>query len=144
MDRIIGTPSKTLFDKIKNLVFCFVLMFLWVNGIIMFLNFLNTPLQLTPQVSFFLSCIVTPIAEEAMYRGAPLTIASTLNKKLITPTVVFTSMWFGYDHGMGSVSILIQGVGGFVLAWLYLKNRSILWPIILHAAWNTYSMFLSN
>lgn len=144
MDKLIGTPSTRLIDKIKNLVFCFVIMFLWIHGIIAFLNYLNTPFALTPQVSFFLSCIVTPAAEELYFRAAPLTIASHLNKKLITPVVIFTSLWFGYAHGQGSVSILIQGVGGFVLAWLYLKNKSIIWPILLHAAWNTYSMFLAS
>lgn len=144
MDKLIGTPSTRLIDKIKNLVFCFVIMFLWVHGIIAFLNYLNTPFQLTPQVSFFLSCIVTPIWEECYYRLAPLTAASILHKKLVAPAVIFTSLWFGVDHGQGSVSILVQGVGGFALAWLYLKNRSIVWPILFHMAWNTYFMFLAS
>jgi membrane protease YdiL (CAAX protease family) len=142
MESLVGTPSVKFIDKLKNLVFCFAILFLWVNGIIAFLKVLDTPFQFTPQLSFFLSCIITPIAEEIFYRGAPITIAKVINPDLVKPTVIFTSLWFGYDHGHGSISILIQGVGGFVLAWLYLKNQSIVWPILCHAMWNTYSMFL--
>lgn len=91
-------------------------------------------------IQIFFTVIMAPIAEEIIFRHLPFKVIQTLNPKdranLLIPTVLFTSVVFGLMH-QGLPSVLIQGVGGFFLACVYIKNGYSLWSsILMHALWN--------
>lgn len=141
MERLIGTPSQTFWDKVKNNVFGFVFIMLWVQGVVALLNYLNTPVgqyMITPRLSFFFSCIMAPLWEEAVFRYGPITLIKSVSPKLVPVVVLVSSIIFGLGHGYGIASILLQGMMGLVFACVYLKNGSIWYAILLHSAWNIY------
>lgn len=147
MDRIIGTSSHTFADKIKNVVVAYVIMVIWVFSIVAFLQYLIDPTtQFRPQpplkFTFFMSCIFAPAWEELLFRYVPVKIAKGFDPKFLLPVVILSSAIFGWGHGAGPVSLLIQGVMGFILACVYLKNGSLIYSIILHSAWNISCLFL--
>lgn len=139
MERLLGSPSTLFWDKIKNVVFGFAIIYFWVLLVVTFLDFLNTPAQvITPQVSFFFSCIMAPLWEEVIFRLMPITLARRFDERLLPIVVVSSSIIFGIGHGYGIVSILIQGMMGFIFACTYLKNGNIIYAMLLHSAWNIY------
>ena len=77
--------------------------------------------------------IIGPIAEETFFRGFLLpAIAPYIG---VFKAVVAISVLFALSHLM--VGVLIPAfVSGLLLSWLYVKTRSIVPPIIAHAAQN--------
>lgn len=144
---LLGTPSTNFIDKLKNVVFAFAVMFFWVHGVVYFLGYLNTPMdqfRQTPQIDFFFSCMCAPFFEEILFRWGPITLIKGHEDKFLWPVVLVGSIIFGLMHGLGPVSILLQGVMGFVFACVYLKNGSIVWSMLLHSAWNIYCFIYTN
>ena len=77
--------------------------------------------------------IVGPIAEEAFFRGFLLPAVAPYMGAL--KAVVAISVLFALSHLM--LGVLVPAfVSGLLLSWLYLKTRSIVPPIIAHAAQN--------
>lgn len=93
-------------------------------------------------VDFFYYCLAAPLFEEIVFRKFPLdVIKSTKKDDLIIPTILFTSVIFGLVHG-DSDRVLVQGVGGFILSILYIKNGYSYWSVIcLHALWNSTLLY---
>lgn len=90
---------------------------------------------------FFFSCILAPLWEEAAFRHAPLQLGKAFKEKLgvdlIIPIVIISSAIFGWGHGSGPISIMIQGVGGVVLSFVYVRNNySYLSSTFVHFLWN--------
>lgn len=147
MERLIGLPSTVFVDKIKNVVFAFFIMLVWVFSITAFLQFLldpSTQFSYAPPAKFvfFFSCIWAPIWEEWAFRWVPVTIARAFNPQMMFPVVLLSSLIFGWGHGYGPTSLLIQGVMGFVLACVYLKNGNLIYSILLHSMWNSFCFFI--
>ncbi|MFH1193373.1 MAG: CPBP family intramembrane glutamic endopeptidase [bacterium] len=110
--------------------------------------------------SLFAGCLLAPIWEEYAFRiyWFTKTGRKRLKEKLtlhpahldiigILPyigTMLFTSIIFGLVHG-GALNIVLQGVGGFFLAYTYLRNGHSAWSAILqHSLFNFTLILLSN
>ncbi len=96
---------------------------------------------------FVFACIIAPLWEEAAFRHAPLQLAKSFKEKLdidlVIPIVILSSMIFGWGHGNQAVSIIIQGVGGFVLSAVYIKTKYSYWSsVFTHFLWNFSLLFL--
>lgn len=89
--------------------------------------------------SVFFGCVMAPLWEDAVFRGAVISRTQALfpgdNRQLIYAIIV-SSVVFGILHG-GVVNVLIQGVGGLFLSYVYLKNGNcILSAMIMHSLYN--------
>lgn len=114
-------------------------------------------------VTIFFAVILAPLWEEFVFRAywfwkklrkrdkEDLVLMPTLaaeqrkalGKMPIWDFVVFSSMIFGVVHG-GPINILIQGVGGLFLSYVFLHNgRSYLSGVALHALWNASLIIIS-
>lgn len=96
---------------------------------------------------FFFTVIFAPLWEELTWRWFPITVARQfkkhLNVDLLWPIVVVSSINFGWGHGNGPISLLLQGVGGFALSYVYIKNGFSYWSsVAAHALWNLTVVFL--
>jgi len=83
---------------------------------------------------FLHMCVVAPVLEEAIYRMIvclPLVSMIGCWKTIAINGILFASLHFVY--GNPSPENL---VGGFFLAWVYLKSETILLPILFHSIGN--------
>lgn len=97
--------------------------------------------------AFFFTVILAPLWEELAWRHAPILIARQFKKHLnldvLWPIVIISSIHFGWGHGHGPISLLMQGVGGFALSYVYIKNGYSYWSsVAAHALWNLTVAFL--
>lgn len=88
------------------------------------------------------NCVIPPLWEELCWRLVPISIGLWLSKKfndytILLPIIIGSSINFGWGHGHGEISVLLQGVMGFVFACLYIKNGFSYWStVITHFLWN--------
>jgi hypothetical protein len=157
LTKFISTPETTFLGKLRNIGLAFTICLFWVAFIEWFITtiyHIGSPYgsQLVPFEppsklhEFFFACIVAPLWEELAFRHAPLQIgkrlSTTFGTEVVIPMVYISSAIFGWAHGQGAVSILIQGVMGFIFALVYLKNGySYKSSVLLHAMWNFMVMF---
>lgn len=91
---------------------------------------------------FFWACIMAPLWEEYAFRHFPLTVAKKLGIDPIR-TLIFTSILFGLGH-QGLVGLLLQGVGGFIMGYIYLRNGYSYWSsVAMHFLWNFTVIFIT-
>lgn len=95
----------------------------------------------TPLGAFLFTCILGPIWEELVFRVAPLEISHKLSNALsedfTIPTIILSSFAFGWMHDLGTISLLLQGMGGVLLSYVYIQsNRNPFCPILVHILWN--------
>jgi len=144
-------------EKFAVIASAFLINLIWVAFIMLFLtrvldlNALSyitaMPFGLTNNVGagwtmFFMAVVFAPIWEEAVFRYFPLSIAKGLPSKYTWPIVVVSSIVFGLLHG-SIINILIQGVGGFLLAGVYIQNGwSYKSSVCYHFLWNGMVCFL--
>ena len=140
----LGETSTGFSNKLKNILLAFFIYAAYIFLFSQFMEFLYTgqvfrepPFKLT----FFLTVIWAPIIEEIIFRVAPISLVKD-KPKLILPTIILSSALFGWLH-YGAASLPIQGVFGFVLSLVYLKNNHSYWSVVaLHALWNAYVMVI--
>ncbi len=90
--------------------------------------------------SLILLCVVAPFLEEMLFRGVFL--RSFLQQYSPVQAMVFSSALFGIAH-LNIYQGLSAFIGGMMLAWLYMRAKS-LWPcIIAHAAFNLSCVVLN-
>lgn len=94
---------------------------------------LGRPEALTWQ-RFLSLCLIAPMAEEILFRML-----------ICPPAVAVTGSWcgiilsgvvFAFAHFIAGVATLDNLMGGFFLAWLFVKSETILVPIALHSISN--------
>lgn len=133
-----------LLDNKWNVIFvCLSALLAWVTCIDLFLNWLRLS-DLYLLKALFFSCICAPIFEELIFRHIPLQTAKLIydpstakGLKLTMLTVMMSSFIFGWGHGHGWNSVLIQGVCGVVFSYIYLKNNYSYWSAVLaHSIYN--------
>lgn len=144
----------SIIEKIKNILVMLMLQLLWVSGIVIFFRwFLDQP-DPTPQyynvpVYLLFACILAPLFEELFFRVIPLEThklitqnsSETVKSKSLLLTVLLSSFLFGWAHGITFHSLLVQGVGGLCLSYVYIKNGYSYWSsVTLHALWNLICM----
>jgi|SRR5690606_37319882 len=139
--QFLGKPAEGILDKIKNILLGFFLFSWWIWVIDGFLKYLLTA-QMYPKAEFFFSCVLAPLWEEVVFRVIPIHLAYKLGEDAVLPIIIFTSIIFGLGHG-GPANILIQGVFGFILSLLYIKNNYSYWSVVLlHSMWNATCIYL--
>lgn len=154
MLKFILNPEKTVFGKIRNIGFVFMINIIWICLVVILLTKLDPasilsafPQRLdigsTPASLFFFACILAPLWEEAAFRYAPITIAKNFGEQYLLPVIVISSVLFGWGHGYGPISLMIQGVAGFLFSLLYIKNNySYVSTVVSHFLWNLTIIFL--
>ncbi len=152
----------SFWQKFKNLLYIFALNIIWLGIIFSFFSWLQPesdmrslldlpPLQrvmYNPAAVFFWSCLFAPFWEELVFRYFPAKLAKAIDPdnrhRLMTAVIIFSSIIFGLCHSNGVASILVQGVGGAMIFWIYRKN-GLGWAMLSHALWNFMVIFiLSN
>lgn len=151
---LLNSEKKTI-NKLRNVFIAYGILMVWLVIITTiyrelfaqdFEMQLFVPAYKHPNwVNIFYYLFIPPIFEEILFRKFPLDIIKSTKKyDLLLPTMLFTSTVFGLVHGDAS-NILIQGVGGFILACLYVKNGFSWWSsALLHFLWNFGLMYLIN
>jgi membrane protease YdiL (CAAX protease family) len=98
-------------------------------------------LQASLGLQLFLAVLMAPIFEEIIFRLLPLTLVKRSHPEVILAVQLgVCGVIFGWVHG-SPINILIQGVGGFMLGRLYMKNNSSMlaaWgsTALVHAMYN--------
>jgi uncharacterized protein len=96
------------------------------------------PVYATPPAevgtAFLRMCVFTPVQEEAIYRLVLcVPLAAWLGPR---GTVVVSGLVFAGLHWAQGIPSPENLVGGFLLAWAYLKSESIAVPVVLHGLGN--------
>lgn len=146
MFKFLEKEEKTFLGKCANIALAYFINVIWVVGILKIykwvfeLNyqFIYSPYKRPEIIEFIGAVIMAPLIEEILFRHAPLQyIKATDKKKLLIPTMLFTSVVFGLVHQGGAWSVPIQGVGGFLIACVYVKNGYSYWSAVAtHCLWN--------
>lgn len=136
--------AETGLDKVMFTAGAFLFNMIWLFGIVTFLKYINMKGYENWQIpAFFYACIMAPLWEELAFRVIPISIARKFGEQFIIPVVLLSSLIFGWGHGGGTNSLLIQGVGGLLLSAVYIKTNYNYWCVVaMHAAWNTWVIFL--
>lgn len=109
-----GTPT----DASAKMGFLSV-MFSWLPSIPVVGEFMAQ----SPGIFIFMALIFAPFVEEAVFRYFPLTFAIDCDKrKLRAVLIVVCGIFFGLAHGH-AFNVFIQGVVGYILGLLYVKNH---------------------
>jgi uncharacterized protein len=87
---------------------------------------------------FFLMCVTAPVFEEIIYR-ALLTVAVV---KLLGEwgTILLSGLLFGLLHFVRGNASPENQLGGFLLAWAFLRSGTVLVPMAMHSAGNFLAM----
>lgn len=147
----------SFWQKFKNLLYIFALNTIWCCVALLFLTWLfpkadaasilgvppMSQVMYNPVVVFFWAVIMAPCWEEAIFRYFPAKLAQSIDSgdrnRFKIAIIIFSSIIFGLVHG-SVLNILIQGVGGLFLFWIYCKN-GLVWSILSHALWNGMIIF---
>ena len=142
MKTLFENPELTLMGRIKNILLGLFAIIIWVPVVSQLLSLLSGIPRMPFEIEFsleylFTACLIAPLTEEVIFRLLPLTFVQNQKKDIILTTVIASSVLFGWAHGHGYISILYQGVMGFVFACVYIKNGYNYWSsVILHSLWN--------
>jgi len=90
-------------------------------------------------ISTIYSCIIAPITEELLFRGALLRSFSKANQRF---AIFATAFFFGISHG-NIVQFISATLLGIFLAHITLKHGSIIPSIIVHIFINSFVSVLS-
>lgn len=123
--------------KFNNIFVGFTILLIWATISINGMDWISS---ISPSVNnLFWVVLIAPVWEEAAFRYAPITIAMLFNKKLVLPVVIISSAIFGWGHGHGAYSVMLQGVGGLIYAWIYIRNGYSYWSsVTAHSMWNVF------
>ncbi len=84
--------------------------------------------------AFFRMCVFSPLLEETLYRAVLcLGVAAVLGAG---SAVAISGLLFGILHVLYGVPSPENLLGGFLLAWAYLRSGSLFVPLALHAVGN--------
>lgn len=141
------TPEHNIntVGKFKNIALGFVVILVWIIGIQAFLSlFINIPSFIPNKstvtvIGLFFGCVWAPLWEELAFRVVPITLAKVISAEAVLPVVFLSSLLFGWGHNHGPVSLLFQGVTGFIISVVYIKNNYCYFSVVgLHAFWNLF------
>lgn len=137
--------AETGLDKVMITCGLFLVNMLWLLGMVKFLTYINEVGYEDARIpAFFYACIMAPLWEELAFRVIPISIARKFGEQFIIPVVILSSLIFGWGHGNGTNSLLIQGVGGLLLSVVYIKTNYNYWcSVAMHFAWNFWIIFLT-
>lgn len=126
-----------------RLLTAYILMWCFSITLEPFAEMLGSAPELMQQGGWLLisAIFIAPIFEEIVFRGY---IAGTLRKSYGTIAAwIVSSILFGLAHGIPS-TILTATFSGLILCYCYLRHRSLVISIILHAMNNATACFLMS
>src|SRR5262249_27366303 len=95
----------------------------------------------TPEVAWRVLwevCVIAPVVEEILYRGVPLLALERVCGRgwaVALCGLIWASLHFIYGHPLVRAPWFFF-YGGVLLAWIFLKSRSVLTTVLLHAICN--------
>lgn len=89
-----------------------------------------------PLILLLVVGIIGPILEELVFRKFIIDRIRPYGEFL---AVLFSALTFGMFHG-NFYQLFYAFAIGFVLAFIYVRTKNIIYPVILHIAFNTYSV----
>ena len=86
-------------------------------------------------IAFNILCsgIIGPVFEEILFRYSLINKLEKFNSKIMV--IILSSLIFGFFHN-NIVTIVYATIVGFVNSYLYLKNKDIIVPIMVHISGN--------
>lgn len=135
--RWLGETSTGFYNKLKNILLAFFIYALYIFLYSKFMEFMWAE----GVIGIVSTIVIAPVVEEIIFRAAPIGLVKD-KPALMFPTIILSSALFGYLH-FGPVSWLVQGIMGFILSLIYIKNNYSYWSVVaLHALWNSYCVFI--
>lgn len=109
------------------------------NGIAPVVNEVNEAvLQSSFIEEFLFFCVLAPVCEEFLFRGA---ILNAYRRKLGFAAIFVSSVFFGLMHA--EVFSALNGfIIGCALGYVYLKTNSVWCPVIMHMFYNLFAFTL--
>lgn len=87
---------------------------------------------------FFMMCVYFPLVEEIIYRSLlRVAVESSLGG---TGTIVVSGVVFALVHILRGNASPENQIAGFLLAWAFLRSRTILVPVAMHSAGNSVAL----
>ena len=86
------------------------------------------------------SCVIAPVAEEILYRMVVCPPAVALAGSW--GGIIISGVIFAYAHFVAGVAAPDNQMGGFVLAWTFVKSETIILPIALHSISNVFALMM--
>lgn len=87
------------------------------------------------------SVIVGPLVEEIIFRYMLVSKLQKFNNKIVT--ILLASFIFAIMHN-GIINIIYTFILGIILNIVYLKNKNLLYPMIVHSSANLIALFLTG
>lgn len=125
MQNYLLRKSLSAEQKVANVVVGFGVSYLWVVLLSLLFKSLGVyssvgaPANLA--VMFLMSVVIAPIWEEAVFRVSLVGLTEHLPSQFLMPIMIASSCLFGWLHG-GVMNVFFQGIVGFVIACVYVKN----------------------
>ena len=85
------------------------------------------------------SVIVGPIVEEIIFRYILVSKLEKFNNRIVT--ILLASLIFALMHN-GIINIIYTFILGVILNTIYMKNKNLLYPLIVHSSANLITLFL--
>ncbi len=106
-------------------------------------NVVSTVLQANSRWEIFAMFIsvgvLAPLCEEILFRGYLYHAVHVKFGKWVS--LILTSFIFAAVHGQW-FQLLPLFLAGVCLNWFYLRTESLIATVLMHSAWNTFSLFL--
>lgn len=90
-------------------------------------------------LSVFISVVLTPVAEELIFRGFMYGQLAYYNK---TIALVISTIVFALYHGT-FIHLYTATLGGLILCCIYAKTKKLRYSIVFHSLFNALTMLLS-
>ena len=87
------------------------------------------------------SVIVGPIVEEIIFRYILVGKLEKFNNRIVT--ILLASLIFALMHN-GIINIIYTFILGIILNTIYMKNKNLLYPLIVHGSANIITLFLTE
>ena len=119
---------------------------LWLQSVLDFLpNFAGEELLdfIQHRWGYLVVCILAPLAEEVVFRGAVLrTMLEHWEGSKRWTAIIISALLFGLAH-MNPAQIPHAFLMGVLLGWLYERSRSLIPCVVLHCANNTIAYLMT-
>jgi len=109
------------------------------NMIIININNNSEVIEMNKLFLVLSSVIVGPIIEEIIFRYLLTDNLRKFNNRVVT--ILFASLIFALMHS-GIINIIYTFILGIILNTIYIKNKNLLYPLIVHSSANLITLFL--
>lgn len=144
-------PVKSPLKKWGNVLTVLGIVFLWTSIVQIIFNvfFPQSPYPQSDDIPHNLwdtirlgiwAMVFAPVIEEFVYRwiGCNYMIHNKWDNMNRWFGILFLGVMFAFWHHQSYYALLVQGVGGVLLGWLYMKNRSLKMNMLTHAVINFF------